>query len=70
MTEANNQTGAPADLTARDVLQQKLIDAMTPGAVVEFDPDEAEQAGAFVEDALTEAEALESTADLLDARED
>ena len=35
----------------------------TPGFEVEFDPEEAEQAGAFEEDALSEADALESSVD-------
>ncbi len=46
-----------------DVLTEKLVDAMVPGAVVEFDPDEAERIGAFSEDALDEADALESVID-------
>ena len=46
-----------------DVLAEKLNDAMTPGFEVEFDPDEAERAGAFQEDALTEADALDSCMD-------
>ena len=50
---------------AVDVLAEKLTDAMVPGAMVEFDPDEAERAGAFIEDALTEADALESDIDLM-----
>jgi hypothetical protein len=37
---------------------------MIPGAIVEFDPDEAERIGAFQEDALDEADALESSIDL------
>ena len=45
---------------------QKLTDAMVPGAMVEFDPEEAERAGAFVEDALSESDALESDIDLLE----
>ena len=49
---------------AVDVLAEKLIDAMIPGAMVEFDPDEAERMGAFKEDALDEADALESSIDL------
>ena len=49
-----------------DVLADKLNDAMTPGFEVEFDPDEAEHAGAFQEDALTEADALDSCMDLTD----
>jgi hypothetical protein len=50
---------------AVDVLAEKLTDAMIPGAMVEFDPEEAERAGAFIEDALTEADALESDIDLM-----
>ena len=50
---------------AVDVLAEKLTDAMVPGAMVEFDPEEAERAGAFIEDALTEAVALESDIDLM-----
>ena len=49
---------------AVDVLAEKLTDAMIPGAIVEFDPDEAECMGAFQEDALDEADALESSIDL------
>ena len=51
---------------AVDILAEKLTDAMVPGAIVEFDPEEAERAGAFVEDALSESDALESDIDLLD----
>jgi len=51
---------------AVDVLAEKLTDAMVPGAMVEFDPEEAERAGAFVEDALSESDALESGIDLLE----
>ena len=51
---------------AVDVLAEKLADAMVPGAIVEFDPEEAERAGAFVEDALSESDALESDIDLID----
>ena len=43
--------------------RDKLIDAMTPGYQAEFDPEEAERAGAFVEDALSEADALASVVD-------
>lgn len=44
-------------------LDEKLLDAMTPGAVIEFEPSEAERAGAFVEDALGEEDALDSVID-------
>ena len=43
-----------------EVIRRKLIDAEVPGAVVEFDPEEAERAGAFVEDALSEEDAREA----------
>lgn len=45
---------------------EKFDDSQIPGLQVEFDPEEAEKAGAFVEDALSEEEALESSIDLLD----
>lgn len=51
---------------AVDILAEKLTDAMVPGAIVEFDPEEAEMAGAFVEDALSESDALESNVDSID----
>ncbi|MDD2660660.1 MAG: hypothetical protein PHY54_13430 [Methylococcales bacterium] len=44
-------------------LAEKFVDAMTPGAVVEFEPEEAEQAGAFFEDALDEEDAFASVID-------
>lgn len=46
-----------------DAIVEKLNDAMNPGFEAEFDPDEAERAGAFSEDALSEADAFESTID-------
>lgn len=51
---------------AAEALLEKLADANTPGYQVEFDPEEAERAGAFVEDALSEEDAMESSDDLLD----
>lgn len=48
-----------------DELTRKLNEAMVPGAVVTLDPDEAERAGAFVEDALSELDALASAVDLV-----
>jgi hypothetical protein len=50
---------------AVNVLEEKLIDAETPGFQVEVDPDEAEKLGAFAEDALSEADALDSTGDMV-----
>lgn len=52
---------------AADAVREKLTDALTPGYQAEFDPEEAERAGAFVEDALSEQDALDSQADLADA---
>lgn len=52
--------------TAKGALADKLEDMETPGFEAEFDPDEAENVGAFVEDALTEQEARESIIDLVD----
>ena len=47
-----------------EALREKLTDAQTPGYQAEFDPEEAERAGAFVEDALSEEDAADSNADL------
>lgn len=44
---------------------EKLKDALTPGYQAEFDPHEADVAGAFQEDALNEADALASVHDTL-----
>lgn len=48
-------------------LIQKLANAQVPGCIVEFDPDEAVQVGAFEEDAVTMDDVQASTPDLLDA---
>jgi hypothetical protein len=48
-------------------LREKLADAEVPGYQAEFDPDEAERAGAFVEDALSEENARESAIDQREA---
>jgi|GEM_PF-1883250 hypothetical protein len=54
-------------IVADPVLLEKLIDAeSTPSLEVEFDPDEAEQLGAFEENALDATDALESSADFKD----
>ena len=52
--------------SAADALREKLMDAQTPGYQAEFDPEEAERAGAFVEDALSEEDAAASHIDLID----
>ena len=53
------------EVSPEAVIREKLIDAMTPGFQAEFDPDEADQAGAFIEDALSEEDAMASDVDLL-----
>lgn len=47
------------------IAKLKLADAHTPGFVVDVDPDEADLLGAFVEDALTEQDAMDGSVDLL-----
>lgn len=47
-----------------EVLRENMADAMTPGYQVEFDPEEAERAGAFREDALSEEDAAASSDEL------
>lgn len=49
-----------ARVNADSVLQEKLDDGMTLRIAIEFDPDEAERLGAFVEDALSEHDAVAS----------
>jgi len=47
----------------QDLAVAKLQDALTPGFAAEFSPEEAEMAGAFREDALSEADAFDSALD-------
>jgi len=52
------------ETTVAELLIEKLRDAeSSPGFEVEFDPEEADTAGAFAEDALSEADALASSID-------
>lgn len=53
--------------SAAAALREKLTDILTPGYEAEFDPDEAEQAGAFAEGALCLEDAADSCLDLDDA---
>jgi hypothetical protein len=57
------------DAAAAGALREKLTDA-APGFQAEFDPEEAERAGAFVEDALSEQDAAESGDDLVASQGD
>ncbi|WP_428587424.1 hypothetical protein [Shewanella sp.] len=47
----------------QDLLDAKQEDALIPGAQVEVSPDEAGLMGAFVEDALSEDDAMTSAID-------
>lgn len=51
---------------AAEALREKFVDAMTPGYQTEFDPEEAEAVGAFIEDALSEEDAADSNVDLVE----
>ncbi|MCL6482803.1 MAG: conjugal transfer protein TraD [Janthinobacterium lividum] len=59
--------GRAAEQAMAAVLREKLDDAAVPGGRAEFAPDEAEQAGAFAEDALDEQDAAAGAIDLADA---
>ena len=65
MKEQTKEVVFDAKEDAAEALREKLADMETPGFEVEFDPEEAELAGAFVEDALSEQDALESSPDSL-----
>ena len=67
MNETAQEVIFDAKKDAAQALLEKLADASTPGYQVEFDPEEAERAGAFIEDAVSEEDAMESSVDLLDA---
>ncbi|HEK2843882.1 TPA: hypothetical protein SMT83_003479 [Proteus mirabilis] len=54
------------ELNEKQLINEKIADAMLPGSDVEFDPDEAEMLGAFQENALSEKAALDSNIDSLD----
>lgn len=54
----------PRDPFAWPMLSASIADLTTPGVVVEMDAAEAERLGAFLETALTEAEAWDANADL------
>jgi len=55
------------DYFDQEILNQKLLDAQTPGFKAQFEPMEAEMLGAFTEDALNQKDALESVIDILGA---
>ncbi len=55
---------SPKPPIAAAVISENLADLTVPGVIVELDPDEADRAGAFLDDALDEEAAWESNADL------
>jgi hypothetical protein len=61
---AMSEPAESVDMVTDETIKEKLVDAMIPGFQAEFDPEEAERAGAFIEDALNETDALESNIDL------
>lgn len=65
MSEGRDKIKSGTASVMESVLQEKLADAQVPGFWTEFAPDEAELAGAFVELALAEADAVVSHIDLL-----
>ena len=65
MNNTDNKNFASTQHVDTEALGEKLADAQTPGFQAEFDPEEAEQLGAFKEDALTEQDALDSDIDLV-----
>ena len=62
----NGANALDARGNADAALNDKLSDAMTPAYEVEFDPEQADRVGAFKEDALSEADALDSCLDATD----
>jgi hypothetical protein len=56
--------------TKKQVIREKLLDAQVPGFHAEFNPIEAEHLGAFIEDALSEQDARDSSGDLLSAEDE
>ena len=65
-TSPGSPISSAFDADTTEVIHAKLRDAQTPGFEAEFDPDEAERAGAFAEDALSEADARAGTDDMAD----
>jgi len=54
------------DVSENDLIQEKLKDIMTPGYVAEFNPSEAEIMGAFLETAISEIDATNSSEDAIE----
>lgn len=63
--EVSSEIVVDDEASAVAALREKLEDVLTPGFVADFAPGEAELAGAFPEDALSEADAMASHIDLV-----
>lgn len=61
----HTNVAADDETRAVDAVLEKLNDTLTPGYQAEFDPPEADLAGAFAEDALSDEDARASTEDSL-----
>jgi hypothetical protein len=55
---------SPKPIAPAPVISESLTDLTTPGVIVALDPDAADRAGAFLDDALDEDAAWEANADL------
>ena len=60
----SGSTEGPRDPISTAIVSASPDDLLIPGVVVELDAYEADNIGAFEENALTEAEAWEANADL------
>lgn len=49
-----------AKQTIKELVYEKLNDLMTPGFIAQMSPEEADMAGAFIEEAILEEDALEA----------
>ena len=61
---AEEVLGESRENIVQETINKKLDDTMIPGFVADFDPEEAELAGAFHEDALSERDAQDSVVDI------
>lgn len=59
----NNEASIPSRPGLDEAVNAKFFDLAIPGYLAEFSPEEADLAGAFSEDALSEQDALASVSD-------
>lgn len=64
LLDGDDATPKPDQATPSEVAREKLADLDIPGFMADFTQAEAAAAGAFEEDALTEGDALASSADM------